>query len=146
MGCCSNDQFKCNVNKSKSPLFNTCRGGGGVAKSASHCANEKSNKYPILPIFVMVCISIVIINDSQFSGIRIRNKVWSGRPYHVYRYYIQNSIPSNSFEFMCCIIKFPDNRFRHKKGRSKYNAVIKVKYVIDLVIKVMTNAWVFGGK
>ena len=113
--------------------------------NSRHRTENEKKKYEITPGFIMAWMSILIIMGAHFgSSKRDTRKLWKNSPYGLSIPYVQNAMPRNAFEFMRRYIHFADNSRRNEKGTPGYDALFKVRYVLDQIAEGLSKAWTAG--
>jgi hypothetical protein len=67
-----------------------------------HCADREQDKWPITPGFITCWVAILIIQGAHFdSDKKSTRKMWQCPPYGISIPYVQNTMPRDTFEFLC---------------------------------------------
>jgi hypothetical protein len=120
-------------NVKKKPVLTHC---DAATPGARYWTKNKEKNYIISPGFILAWLSILIFNGAYFgSDKKSSQKLWRSSPHGLYMPYIQNSMTRNAYEFMWRYIHFCDNNKRKAKGKSGYNPLLKVKWIMDEILK-----------
>ena len=90
-------------------------------------------------------VALLILQGAHFgTDKRSARKMWRGQPYGVSIPYIRNTMTRDAYIFMRQCIHFADNSTRKEKGEIGYNALFKVSYALDEMMKGMQKSWTAG--
>ena len=88
---------------------------------------------------------MLILQGAHFGADkRSAAKMWRGQPYGISIPYIQNKMTRDAYVFMRQYIHFCDNSKRKSKGDIGYDALFKVNFALETMMKGMRKAWVAG--
>jgi len=99
---------------------------------------RRRKKYTITAGFVTCWVAALILPGAHFgAGKRLAGKLWQAQPYGISIPYLQNSMTRDACIFMRQYIHFADNSMRQPKGEVIYDALLKVQYALDTMMKAM---------
>ena len=88
---------------------------------------------------------MLILQGAHFGADkRSATKMWRGQHYGILIPYIQNTMTRDAYVFMRQCIHFCDNSKRKAKGDIGYDALFKVNFALETMMKGMRKAWVAG--
>jgi hypothetical protein len=71
-------------------------------------------------------------------------KFWRNPPHGIVLPYVRNSMTKDSYEFLRRYIHFADNSMQNRKGECGYDPLLKVRAVIDAMMKGLRKIWTAG--
>lgn len=114
-------------------------------KDKRHCADKEKKKFKITPGYILCWIAVLILQGAHFGADKGNAaRLWRAQPYGVSIPYIRNTMTRDAYVFMRQYINFCDNSKRKSKGQRGYDALFKVSYALDEMMKGMKKAWTAG--
>ena len=110
-----------------------------------HRVDNPKKRYDVTPSFVLCWIAIVIIQGAVFGSFKGPSRnLWRRLPYGVNIMFVRNAMTRNAYEFVRRYIHFADDSRQKKKGDVGYDALFKVQYALNVIMKGIRRAWTAG--
>jgi len=101
-----------------------------------HRADKEKKQYTITAGFVMSWVVILILQGAHIGvDKQSASKLWREQPYGTSIPYLKNATTWDAYVFMRQYIYFVNNETPKPKGEVGYDALFKVKYALDEMMK-----------
>jgi hypothetical protein len=95
--------------------------------------------------YIMAWHGINLIFGGHFGSNKgDTRKFWRNPPHGIVLPYVRNSMTKDSYEFLRRYIHFADNSMQNRKGECGYDPLLKVRAVIDAMMKGLRKIWTAG--